>query len=426
MHEGPSISVDPWFAGAIIVICIMLSAFFAGSETAMTAASRARLHAAEQAGDKRAMIANRLIAMRDRFIGAMLLGNTLVNIASSAVATSLLVAIFGERGAIYATLMMTAVLLIFAEVLPKTLAINYPDRMSLIVAPVARFFVAIFSPVLVAVEAVVRGVLRAIGVRIGEPSHQATADDLKNAVDLMHKEGGVARDDRDMVGGLLDLKDLTVSDVMVHRTKMAALDADEPAEKIVDAALASPYTRLPVWRGEPENIIGVLHAKDLLRALKASGGVARLDIDAMLLKPWFVPATTALGDQLQAFRRRKTHFALVVDEYGVVLGLVTLEDILEEIVGEISDEHDVSVQGVRPAGDGGVIVDGAVPIRDLNRMMDWRLPDDEATTIAGLVIHEAQMIPEPGQTFNFHGFRFAILRKTRNRLSLLRVTPAEN
>lgn len=226
-----------------------------------------------------------------------------------------------------------------------------------------------------------------------------------------------------MLGGLLDLSDLSVSDVMVHRTKMRAIDADQPSEDIVRAVLSSPYTRMPLWRGTPENIVGVLHAKDLLRALDAAGDASGLKVEALALETWFVPGTTSLRAQLKAFLTKKTHFALVVDEYGEVMGLVTLEDILEEIVGDIADEHDVTVSGVRPQGDGSVNVDGGVPIRDLNRAMDWKLPDEEATTIAGLVIHEARTIPDQGTAFNFHGFRFQVLRKAKNRITTLRITP---
>ncbi|MCC0003286.1 MAG: HlyC/CorC family transporter [Methylobacteriaceae bacterium] len=421
---GHSLSINVWAAVGVVAGCILLSAFFAGSETALTAASRARMHTLEKAGDKRAGTVNRLLRSRDRLIGAMLLGNTLVNIASSAVATSLLLAIAGESGAIYATFLMTALLLIFAEVMPKTLAINFPDRMSLVVARPVSVAVAIFGPALVAVEAIVRGVLGAVGVKLGAHQFTLGTEELKSTVDLMHLEGGVGRADRDMFGGLLDLKDLSVSDVMVHRTKMAAINADLPPRELVREVLASPYTRLPVWRDQPENIVGLLHAKDLLRALEAAGDPDKLKIEDIVHEAWFVPDTTPLGDQLQAFRKRKSHFALVVDEYGVVMGLVTLEDILEEIVGEISDEHDIVAHGVRQMADGSVVVDGGVPIRDLNRIMDWRLPDEEATTVAGLVIHEARMIPEPGQTFNFHSFRFEVLRKTRNRITSLRVAPA--
>jgi Mg2+/Co2+ transporter CorB len=227
-----------------------------------------------------------------------------------------------------------------------------------------------------------------------------------------------------MLGGLLDLQELTVAEVMVHRTKMRTINADLSSEEIVREVLASPYTRLPLWRGSPDNIVGVLHAKDLLRALDAvDGDPARLKVEAIALESWFVPDTTSLRDQLRAFLAKKTHFALVVDEYGEVQGLVTLEDILEEIVGDIKDEHDLMVQGVRPQADGGVIADGSVPIRDLNRAMDWDLPDEEATTIAGLVIHEARAIPDAGQVFNFHGFRFQVLRKSRNRITALKIAP---
>jgi Mg2+/Co2+ transporter CorB len=240
----------------------------------------------------------------------------------------------------------------------------------------------------------------------------------------MHREGGVEKHDRDMMGGVLDLRELEVSDVMVHRTEMMALNADDPTEEIVRAMLASEYTRVPLWRGSPENIVGILHAKDLLRAIRdADDDLAKVDVTAIALPPWFVPNIRPLSEQLKAFRRRKTHFALVVDEYGDLMGMVTLEDILEEIVGDISDEQDIPVPGVRPQPDGSVNVDGAVPVRDLNRVMDWNLPEADATTVAGLVIHEARSIPEVGQSFTFHGFRFRVQRKHRNRITALRITP---
>jgi Mg2+/Co2+ transporter CorB len=276
-----------------------------------------------------------------------------------------------------------------------------------------------------AVEVLVRGVLKVFGTQADDKKSILTgAEELKSAVDLLHKEGNVERNDRDMFGGLLDLEELSVLDIMVHRTSMTAINADLAPDELVREVVASPYSRLPLWRGEPDNIVAVLHAKDLVRALTASeGDVANLDIDKVAAEPWFIPATTTLKDQLQAFRRRKTHFALVVDEYGVVMGLVTLEDIIEEIVGDIKDEHDEAVQGVRPQTDGSVLVEGSVPIRDLNRVMAWDLPDDEATTIAGLVIHEARAIPESGQVFTFHRFRFEVLRKVRNRIASLRIVP---
>jgi Mg2+/Co2+ transporter CorB len=427
MHaaKAAALPVDIWVAVVIIFLCIVMSAFFAASETALTGASRARMHALERNGDKRAALVNRLLRRRERLIGTTLLGNTLVNIGSSAFMTSVLVVLIGEQGAVWATAIMTVLLLVFAEVLPKTVAINNADRVALMFARVLVPIVAILGPILLAVEVLVRGVLRLFGSKPDERvSILSGAEELKSAVDLLHREGNVERADRDMFGGLLELADLTVLDIMVHRTSMTTIDATLPPDELVREVVASPYSRLPLWRGEPDNIVGVLHAKDLVRALTASGGdVAALDLEKVAVEPWFIPATTTLKDQLQAFRRRKTHFALVVDEYGVVMGLVTLEDIIEEIVGDIKDEHDLVVQGVRTQTDGSVLLDGSVSIRDLNRVMGWDLPDDEATTIAGLVIHEARAIPENGQVFAFHGFRFEVLRKVRNRIASLRVVP---
>ncbi|MCU0884146.1 MAG: HlyC/CorC family transporter [Beijerinckiaceae bacterium] len=426
--ENLDFTSDPWIALALVVFGLCLSAFFSGSETALTAASRARMHAHESAGDKRAATVTRLLASRERLIGSLLVGNNIVNVGVSAFATIVLVGFFGDAGAIYATIILSIVLIIFGEVTPKTLAIMKPDQMALLVARPVSFIVTLFTPVVFAVEAIVKLILRPFGVVIGENQSMLSAhDEIKGTVDLLHREGGVVKSDRDMLGGLLDLKELTVEDVMIHRTKMRTIDADLGPAEIVREVLASPYTRMPLWRGTSENIIGVLHAKDLLRALDAVGGDAsRLNVQQISFQPWFVPVNSSLSGQLKAFLAKKTHFALAVDEYGEVMGLVTLEDILEEIVGDIKDEHDVAVQGVRPRPDGSVIVDGSVPIRDVNRAMDWSLPDEEATTIAGLVIHEARLIPEAGQAFTFYGFRFEVMRRSRNKVTSLMITPVKD
>ena len=413
-----------WFAIAVVLVCILLSAFFAGSETALTASSRAAMHRLEKQGNRRAALVNRLVEARERMIGALLFGNNAVNIAASSLATGVLLSWFGDVGVIYATIVMTVLIVVFAEVLPKTAAFNAPDRIALAVARPIDWTIRMLAPVLIAVEWAVKWMLRLIGMRVGESeSILSPHEELRGTVDLLHREGGVERLDRDMLSGLLDLRDLTVSDVMIHRTEMVTICADDPVEEVVKAALEAEVTRIPLWKGRPENIVGILHAKDLLRAIQASDGdLAKIDATAIARPPWFVPDIRPLSEQLKAFRRRKTPFALVVDEYGEVMGLVTLEDILEEIVGDITDEHDVAVPGVRPQPDGSVNVDGGVPIRDLNRAMEWSLPDDEATTVAGLVIHEARSIPERGQSFTFHGFRFRVLRRERNRITALRIT----
>ncbi|MXN65051.1 DUF21 domain-containing protein [Stappia sp. GBMRC 2046] len=418
-----------WISTLAILVLLVLSGFFSGSETALTAASRARMHQLEKSGDKRAGVVARLIAARERLIGALLLGNNLVNILASALATNVLLSLFGDAGVVYATLVMTFLVLIFSEVLPKTWAISRPDRFALAVSPIVSPVVSTFGPIVAGVEKIVRFILRLFGVNVEEGQAVLSAhEELRGTVDLQHKEGGLVKDERDRIGGLLDLAELEVSDIMVHRTNVMALNADDAPDKIVEEALKSPYTRLPLWRGESDNFIGILHAKDLLRALaRANGNADDLKIEDIASPPWFVPDTTSLQDQLNAFLKRKAHFALVIDEYGEVMGLVTLEDILEEIVGEISDEHDVELPGVRPQPDGSVIVDGSVAIRDLNRATDWDLPDEEATTIAGLVIHEARMIPDERQVFTFYGFRITVLRREKNRITRLRIMPlAEN
>ena len=418
-------TIIDWLTVAAILICLLVSAFFSGSETALTASSRAAMMRLERQGSRDAGIVNRLLATRERLLGAILFVNNLTNIGASTLATGLLLTLFGKAGVIYATLVMTVLIFVICEVLPKTAAFNMPDRMALAVARPIDRIVRLFLPILKVVEWLVRLILGALGMPVGKmQSILSPREELRGAVDLLHRAGIVEKFDRDMMGGVLDLRELTVSDVMVHRTKMVMLDADGPPQALVDAALAAAVTRLPLWRGTPDNIIGVLHAKDLLRALHdASGDAAKVDIPALATRPWFVPDTTPLYEQLKAFRARKTALALVVDEYGELEGLVTLEDIVEEIVGDISDTQDIAVPGVRALPDGSVNVDGAVPVRDLNRAMDWNIPDDEATTIAGVVIHETRSIPEPGQSFTFHGFRFNVLQKNRNRITALRVTP---
>ena len=412
--------------GAILGL-LLVSAFFSGSETALTGASPAKMHALEQDGNRRARVVNHLLTIRERFIGAILLGNTLANIAASALATSMFLTLFGEEGVVYATIVMTVIVVLFAEVLPKTYAILNADRMALAVSPFVNFVVTVLAPVTATMQFLVRHTLRLFGVSISDDAEVLSAhEEIRGAIELHHKEGGVKKLDRDMLGGVLDLRELTVSDIMVHRTNMDAIDADLPSGQIVDAALKSSHTRLPLWRGEREEIVGILHARTLLRALRESNGdLSKLDVLALATPPWFVPDTTTLKDQLNAFLKRKAHFAVVVDEYGEVMGLVTLEDIIEEIVGDITDETDIASSLAKPQADGSLIVDGLVPIRDVNRLMEWDIPEEEATTVAGLVLHESQTIPEAGQAFTFHGFRFEVLRRQRNRITKLRVTPID-
>lgn len=423
-----SLSVDQWLHILAILVLIAISGFFSGSETALTATSRARMFQLEKSKEKQAAkagIVSTLIRAKERLIGALLLGNNLVNILASALATSLFLSIYGEAGVAIATVVMTLVVVIFAEVLPKTWAISNPERFALAVAPAVRLIVAIFAPVTRVIAAFVRWLLARFGVNIMEDqSVLSAADELRGTLDLMHEEGVVVKSDRDRVGGVLDLHELEVADVMVHRTEMVSFDINKPAVELVPEILSSPFTRHPLYEDEPDNIVGILHVKSLFRALvDVENDPEKIDFKAVAQNAWFVPDTTSLQVQLNQFLRRQSHLAIVVDEYGELEGIVTLEDILEEIVGDIADEHDIDLKGVEPQPDGSLIVDGGVPIRDINRAMEWSLPDDEATTIAGLVIHEARAIPDESQQFTFHGLRFLVLKKERNRILSLKLMP---
>ncbi|MCZ4296845.1 HlyC/CorC family transporter [Henriciella marina] len=409
----------------IAILCLLgMSAFFSGSETALTAASRTRMHQLERDGDKRAAKVTTLISDREKLIGAILLGNNLVNILASALATTLFASLMpGAAGVATATAVMTILVLIFAEVLPKTYAITRADRMAMSVAKPISWLVAGAAWIVTIIQGIVNFTLRMIGA--SAPDADFTAEEeIRGAIDYHHFEGGVDEADRHRLVGALDLKDMTVEEVMIHRKNITMLDATLPSGEIIRQALKSPHTRIPLYQADDDEIIGILHVKDLLRAVvQHKGNIDGLDLTELLREPWFVPETTPLQDQLDLFLKERNHFALVIDEYGELQGLLTLEDILEEIVGDIRDEHDVPVQGVRPQSDGSVMTEGWVTIRDLNRATGWQLPDEEAVTVAGLVIHEAQTIPEPGQRFAFHGHRFDIIRKTRNQITGLRVAP---
>jgi len=431
--ESTSLMIDAafWLTSGAILLLLVFSAFFSGSETALTAASRGKLKSQAEKGQRGAERALEITEDSERLIGSVLLGNNLVNILATSLATAMFTRVFGESGIALATLVMTLLVLVFAEVLPKTYAITNAESAASRVARPIGVLVMILDPIVRTVRAVVRGVLYLFGVRIDPDSHiMSVHEEIAGALQLGHSEGVVEKEHRDRILGALDLEDRTVEEIMLHRSQIEMIDADLPPDQILELCLHSAHTRLPIFRDAQENIIGVLHAKELLRATHAlfsgekEGGdpLAGFDILDVAMEPYFVPETTTLDEQMRQFLRRATHFALVVDEYGALEGLITLEDILEEIVGEITDEFDIDEDTPLKRTDAGdIVVDGAMTIRDLNRATDWSLPDDEAVTIAGLVIHEAQTIPVEGQVFSFHGFRFEIMKREENRITELKI-----
>jgi len=410
---------------ATIVVLLVVSAFFSGSETALTAASRPRIHQLATKGNRRARIVLNLHDHKDRLIGAILLGNNIVNIFGSALATYMFLKIFGDAGVFYATMTMTFLIVIFAEVLPKTYAITHADRSALVVAEPIRIVVTLLAPITAAIQWFARMTVAPFGVKLAaDLSIEHDEEELRGAIDLHDGAEPELRQERQMLQSILELDDVGVEAIMTHRQTVTMIDIDDSPADIVNQALASPFTRLPLYKGDPDNIVGILHAKALLREVHTIGDqLEGVDFSSLAANPWFIPDTTTLLDQLQAFRAKREHFAIVVDEYGAFKGIVTLEDILEEIVGSIEDEHDIAVSGVRPQTDGTYVISGTVTLRDLNREFEWHLPDDQAATLAGLLLHASRRIPESGQVFTFYGYRFEILRRHRNQITSICVTP---
>jgi Mg2+/Co2+ transporter CorB len=412
----------------IIVALLGCSAFFSMSETALTSVSRPKMIGLSQEGHKRAASVLRLLDQQDRLIGTVLLGNNLINILASAITTEFMLHTFGDVGIAIATGMMTILILIFAEVLPKSYALNQADKVSLAIAPVMQVICWVLFPPTWAVSWIVRRIGALLGANMDKINYAISAEELRGAIEMHmgddESDGDAIRHERVMLRSILDLADVTVEKIMTHRKNIEMLDAAMPIEELINQSLSSPYTRLPMYQDKPENVIGILHTKLLAKQLRAAEGDKNsLDIVASLSEPWYIPETMTLFDQLQEFRSRKEHMAMVVDEYGSMLGLVTREDILEEIVGRMEETHDEEKVDVTSDTPDSYVVDGATTIRDLNRQFDWNLPDEEYATIAGLILYESQTLPQVGQSFTFYDFRFDVLERHRHQIMSVRVTP---
>ena len=407
----------------LIAFLILCSAFFSCSETGLTGASEAKIHKLKSEGNKRAEKVTKLIKDKN-LISSIMIANNAVNISASSIATALTIQHFGEASIIYISIVMTFVIIIFGEILPKTYAFENPEKVSLAVAPIFIWIVKLLKPINYFISKIVNLLLIPFRLSAGHGLTDFDAKDvIKGAIDYHHEEGEVVTEDKIMLGSILDMESTTVSEIMHHRKDMEIISINKPIEEIVSKVLASAHTRIPVYKNTAENIIGILHSKNLARALYAVGNdSSKLELEKIITEPWFVPETTSLKDQLVNFRQKRNHFAIIVDEYGAIAGFITLEDLLEEIVGNIEDEHDISKYNIETEEDGSFVVDGAIPIRDLNRELDLSLPNDEATTIAGLIILETELIPNVGQIFSINGFRFEILKKKRNQITRVKIS----
>ncbi|MCP4923160.1 MAG: HlyC/CorC family transporter [bacterium] len=408
-----------------IFLLILLSALFSSSETAFIAASKAKLHHEASQGNEKAKHVRALRSNMGQLISALLMGNTLVNILASSLSTYLFIQYFGDAGVLYATLVMGFLLVLYAEVLPKIIALNYPESLSKGVSSFVSPVVWILSPFTKAIDHFARKTLGIFGLRISSSAMlSSTTDELLGIIDLHGKAGGDAAQERTMLKSILDLDDVWVEEIMVHRKEIFMIDASLKGDEVIRQILESPYTRIPLWQGKPDNIVGILHTKAFLRDVaRHKVDINSLNILSLASPLWFVPESTNLLEQLYAFQKRREHFALVIDEYGDVIGMVTLEDILEEIVGDISDELDTVLDGVHKTRDGTYLIEGKTTLRDLNRQLGWKLPDDDAATLAGLIVHESRQIPQPGQIFQLYKFKVKVLKRAGNQITLLHVTP---
>lgn len=421
----PNIDNELLYYGLAIIVLLVISAFFSASETALTALSRARIYHLVMDGNKRAQLVSNLRKKKEALIGTVLLGNNAVNIAASAIATAITIKLFGteDGGLLIVTIAMTLLVVVFTEVLPKTYAIQNSERVALALAPTLGFLVKLLYPITHAIQLFIRLLLKLFGIDSAQENTLISATDIiRGTIELHHQEGKMIKQDRDMLGSILDLNDIGVGSIALHRKEVETIDADMPPEELLHTAVRTMHSRIPLYRDDPDNIIGLLHVKDLIKAWNDSNGqMTSEEIVAICHTPWFIPETTSLRDQLLTFRAKRQHFAFVVDEYGAWLGIVTLEDIIEEIVGNIDDEHDETKNAIQKQADGSYFVTGDLSLRDLNRALEWNLPDDDAATIAGLLIHEVEKIPSKNEHFVLHGVRFTVLEKKATQITRLRL-----
>ena len=408
----------------LVLLClVVLASLLSSAETSVTAVSKAKLHSMAKKGDSKAKLVLELQKNVGLSLSTILLFNTLCLTIVNNNIGDITADIFGKEAIIFVSIIMTAIITVYAETLPKIIAVNSPEKVLMLLIRPLWLVYSIFRPVTLAINNFARAHLRLFGIKSNADDEYAALEELRGAIDMHFAETTHDADnERAMLKSILDLREVSVEEIMTHRKNVTMINIDDKPSEIVKQVLESPFTRVPLYKDNHDNIVGVIHAKALLRAVNShKGSLDKLDIKSIATAPWFIPETADLIDQLQAFKARREHFAVVVDEYGVFNGIVTLEDILEEIVGDITDEHDIAVKGIRPQDDGSYVIDGTVTIRDVNRQLDWELPDEEAATIAGLVLYEVRLIPEVGQSFNIHGYHFEIMRRHRNQITLLKV-----
>ena len=409
----------------IYIIClIVISAILSGSETSITSIRKSKIHKLANKGDKNALRVLRLIEKKNDLVSSILIGNNFVNILASALATAILIKFYGDDGVIYSTIVMSVLIVIFAEILPKNIALLKPDRYALTLSFILTLFLKFFSPFVYIIKKFNLLIFKIFNIEKQKVTDASVREDIRNIINMHEDEGILLKDERDMLNGILDLKEMTVEKIMTHRKNIYSINIDQPEEYFKKISQSS-FSRIPVWKESPNNILGVVHAKKLLANLNESGKIDLKNINDSTLDPWFIPETTKVKDQLNAFIDRHEKIAFVVDEYGELMGLISLEDIIEEIVGNIFDESDLSTIGIRKIGKNIFRVRGDVNIRDMNRTLDLNLNEKNSSTVAGFLIYETETFPDVGQTFKFNNILFEILNKKNNQITQLKVTLPE-
>ena len=413
--------IEDWIYLLLIVILVIVSGFLSGSETAITAVSKARIITKAKEGNKKAKFVKNLISRKEDLIASLLLSNNLVNVLSSALATAFLYKIFGNSGIIYATLLMTIILVIFAEVLPKTYALNRPTRTSLAIGRILIALVYLLKPFIKFINLFVKFFLKNLTKKTLQFSNQQIEEELKGAIDLYGTSDSDSKQEKMMLQNVLTLSDTTVDEIITHRSNIFSIDIESTMADISKKISNSKFTRIPIWQNVPENIVGILDSRSIIADKFSKNSLTKKEFTSLIKKPWFIPESTDLLDQLIAFKNKKEHLALVIDEYGELLGLVTLEDIIEEIVGDIVDEIDTPNSHIVEHLDGSVYVEGLVSLRDLNKTYSWNLPDEDASTIGGFIINLAKRIPLYGEIINYKNLRFKILSHSRKKIIRLEI-----
>lgn len=404
----------------IVLLCIIFSAIFSAAETAITAISPGKMKTLQEDKVPNAEKVIKLRADSDKFLSTILIANNLVNILASSLAAAYLTSTFGEEAVFLSTALMTLLLIVFAELLPKTLALKNAENLSLKLANIIYFLVFILSPISIVIRYLVNAISKILGVKNGKINISAF-EELRGTLKFHRDLGNVNKHDLHMLEGLLDLEEMTIKQVMIHRKYIHSINIDQPISEIISNAFASGYAKIPLWKDNPENIVAILDVKLLLKQISFNPNHREIEIEKVSMKPWFVPQTTSLKKQLASFRERFQYFAIVVDEYGGFKGVVTLRDIVEEIVG-ILEEDEKAEATLTLMEDGSYLVSADYMVRDFVKISDFDFDDETSTTIGGIVINITNSIPDKGAEITYHDYKFKIMDKNNNKLSKILIS----